>query len=210
MATSVSVYVDTANTNLTDTPSFVRTVATETTDATQSAVRLVKRVTDGTTLANDHGGPSVLFQRGYGSTATNDTAFASLGASYEGVSNDHELRVTMSTDNFATAGDRLLTLSRKNANFNTPVNFKTYANLTAINAISSPQEGMVVYNSGTDTLYVYSGTQWNDVATIAQTAYTLPAATTSALGGVIIPAVGTSGITNSTGTIGLALSLIHI
>ena len=34
--------------------------------------------------------------------------------------------------------------------------------------------------------------------------YTLPASTTSALGGVIIPAVGTSGITNSSGTIGLA------
>jgi len=34
--------------------------------------------------------------------------------------------------------------------------------------------------------------------------YTLPAATTSALGGVIIPAVATSGITNTSGTIGLA------
>ena len=204
MATSVSVYVDTANTNLTDTPSFVRTVATESTDATQSAVRLVKRVTADTTLANDNGGPSVLFQRGYGSTGSNDTGFAYLGATYEGVTDDHEVRIGVSTDNFSSNNDRLLTLSRKNANFNTPVNFKTYANLTAINAISGPQEGMVVYNSGTDTLYVYSGTQWNDVATIAQTAYTLPAATTSTLGGVIIPAVGTSGITNSTGTIGLA------
>jgi len=34
--------------------------------------------------------------------------------------------------------------------------------------------------------------------------YSLPAATTSALGGVIIPVVGTSGITNTSGTIGLA------
>jgi hypothetical protein len=34
--------------------------------------------------------------------------------------------------------------------------------------------------------------------------YTLPATTTTALGGVIIPAVGTSGITNTSGTIGLA------
>jgi hypothetical protein len=36
------------------------------------------------------------------------------------------------------------------------------------------------------------------------TTYTLPATTTSALGGVIIPVVGTSGITNTSGTIGLA------
>lgn len=36
------------------------------------------------------------------------------------------------------------------------------------------------------------------------TPYTLSAATTTALGGVIIPAVGTSGITNTSGTIGLA------
>ena len=36
------------------------------------------------------------------------------------------------------------------------------------------------------------------------TTYSLPAATTSALGGVIIPIVGTSGITNTSGTIGLA------
>jgi hypothetical protein len=34
--------------------------------------------------------------------------------------------------------------------------------------------------------------------------YTLPAATTTTLGGVIVPAVGTSGISNSSGTIGLA------
>jgi len=34
--------------------------------------------------------------------------------------------------------------------------------------------------------------------------YTLPATTTTTLGGVIIPAVGTSGITNTSGTIGLA------
>ena len=36
------------------------------------------------------------------------------------------------------------------------------------------------------------------------TTYSLPSATTSALGGVIIPVVGTSGITNTSGTIGLA------
>ena len=36
------------------------------------------------------------------------------------------------------------------------------------------------------------------------TTYSLPSATTSALGGVIIPVVGTSGINNTSGTIGLA------
>ena len=48
-------------------------------------------------------------------------------------------------------------------------------------------------NAGTGTLTI-TGTS----------SYTLTAATTSALGGVIIPAVATSGITNTSGTIGLA------
>ena len=38
------------------------------------------------------------------------------------------------------------------------------------------------------------------------TTYSLPSSTTSALGGVIIPVVGTSGITNTSGTIGLAIA----
>jgi len=48
-------------------------------------------------------------------------------------------------------------------------------------------------NAGTGTLTI-TGTS----------SYTLPEATTSTLGGVIIPAVATSGITNTSGTIGLA------
>ena len=48
-------------------------------------------------------------------------------------------------------------------------------------------------NTGTGTLTI-NGTS----------SYTLPATTTTTLGGVIIPAVATSGITNTSGTIGLA------
>ena len=51
----------------------------------------------------------------------------------------------------------------------------------------------VTTNSGTGTLTI-TGTS----------SYTLPATTTTTLGGVIIPAVATSGITNTSGTIGLA------
>jgi hypothetical protein len=40
----------------------------------------------------------------------------------------------------------------------------------------------------------------------ALSSYTLPAANTTTLGGVIIPAVATSGITNTSGTIGLAIA----
>lgn len=53
--------------------------------------------------------------------------------------------------------------------------------------------GYVLTSTGT-------GVQW----AAAATSYSLPAATTTTLGGVIIPAVGTSGITNTSGTIGLA------
>ena len=58
---------------------------------------------------------------------------------------------------------------------------------------SSTNGGALNYNSSTGAFTFQPAT-----------AYTLPAATTSTLGGVIIPAVGTSGITNSSGTIGLA------
>ena len=199
-----TVYIDASGAIAADTAKFVRTVASETTDTVYTAARLTKRVTGDSTLANSHGGPGLLFQRGYGSTDAHDTGFAILGASYEGVTNDHEFNFLTSTNAFATAGESLLTLSRKNADFNVPVGMNAYANLTAINAIPSPAAGMVVYNTATGTLYVYTGSQWNDVGVTAQSSYTLPAATSSALGGVIIPAVGTSGITNSSGTIGLA------
>lgn len=200
---ATTVYIDASGAVAADTAKFVRTVASETTDAVNTAARLTKRVTADTTLANSHGGPALLFQRGYGTTDANDTGFAILGASYEGGTSDHEFNFLTSTNSFSSS-DVLLTLSRKNADFNVPVGMNAYANLTAINAIPSPAAGMVVYNTATGTLYVYTGSQWNDVGVTAQSAYTLPAATTSALGGVIIPAVGTSGITNSSGTIGLA------
>ena len=66
--------------------------------------------------------------------------------------------------------------------------------------------------SSTATLNVAAGTGitlsttpgTNTLTIIGTSSYTLGAATTSALGGVIIPAVGTSGITNTSGTIGLA------
>ena len=36
---------------------------------------------------------------------------------------------------------------------------------TEINAISSPQEGRLIYNSTTDTIWTYDGTQWVDTGT---------------------------------------------
>lgn len=200
-----TVYIDASGAVAADTAKFVRTVASETTDTVYTAARLTKRVTGDSTLANSHGGPGLLFQRGYGSTDANDKGFALLGASYEGVSNDHEFNFFTSTDAFATAGESLLTLSRKNANFNMPVGIKVYANATARDAaITNPVVGMLIYNTAQTSFEGYTASGWAVVGTMGQTTYTLPAATTSTLGGVIIPAVGTSGITNSTGTIGLA------
>jgi hypothetical protein len=48
-----------------------------------------------------------------------------------------------------------------------------------------------------------NGVAFDGTADISITA-SIPASTTSVLGGVIVPAVGTSGITNTSGTIGLA------
>jgi hypothetical protein len=58
---------------------------------------------------------------------------------------------------------------------------------------SAGTNGYVLTSTGT-------GVQW----AAAASGYSLPAATTTTLGGVIIPAVATSGITNTSGTIGLA------
>jgi len=58
---------------------------------------------------------------------------------------------------------------------------------------SAGTSGYVLTSTGT-------GVQWAASAS----SYSLPAATTTTLGGVIIPAVATSGITNTSGTIGLA------
>ena len=52
----------------------------------------------------------------------------------------------------------------------------------------------------------YNGSQAITVNVATGAGYTLPAATTTTLGGVIVPAVGTSGISNSSGTIGLAVA----
>jgi plastocyanin len=76
--------------------------------------------------------------------------------------------------------------------------------------------GSLWFNSNDGSLYVYyndgTTTQWIQPAVSnygsssggSGSSFTLTAATTLALGGVIIPAVGTSGITNTSGTIGIA------
>jgi len=50
----------------------------------------------------------------------------------------------------------------------------------------------------------YLTTDGTNASWATLSSYTLPAANTTTLGGVIIPAVGTSGLTNTSGTIGLA------
>lgn len=72
---------------------------------------------------------------------------------------------------------------------------------TSITAGSSTATLNVAAGTGI-TLTTTPGT--NTLTINGTSSYTLGAATTSALGGVIIPAVATSGITNTSGTIGLA------
>jgi len=73
----------------------------------------------------------------------------------------------------------------------------------------SPVAGNLWYNSTSGNLYVYyvdaNGGNWVQPAESNQQAsFTLPNASSSVLGGVIVPLVGTSGITNTNGTIRLA------
>jgi len=77
------------------------------------------------------------------------------------------------------------------------VNSATANNITLTGTVtagaSAGTSGYVLTSTGT-------GVQW----AAAATSYSLPAANTTTLGGVIIPVVSTSGITNTSGTIGLA------
>jgi plastocyanin len=73
----------------------------------------------------------------------------------------------------------------------------TLASLSDVN-LSSLADGYVLK-------YNVSQNKWIPSADLTGSgSYSLPAATTAALGGVIIPLVATSGITNTSGTIGLA------
>jgi hypothetical protein len=72
---------------------------------------------------------------------------------------------------------------------------------TSLTAGSSTSTLNVAAGTGI-TLTTTAGT--NTLTITGTSSYTLGAATTTTLGGVIIPAVGTSGITNTSGTIGLA------
>jgi len=90
----------------------------------------------------------------------------------------------------------------------------TYGSAPAVNISATAPSGVVAgalwYNSNNGNMYVYytdaNGSHWvqptvGDLDTIT---YTLPSASSSVLGGVIVPAVGTSGLTNTNGTVGLA------
>jgi hypothetical protein len=87
----------------------------------------------------------------------------------------------------------------------------TNANL-ANSTISGVALGGSLYNltAGTNVSFstgsTYNGSQAITVNVATGAGYTLPATTTTTLGGVVVPAVATSGIINSSGTIGLAVA----
>lgn len=74
-------------------------------------------------------------------------------------------------------------------------------------AILTPAEGLLIYQSDADTgFYYYSGAQWKLLSK-----YTLPPATTSTLGGIIVGnglTVTSSGVLSTSDTIPKALNLI--
>jgi plastocyanin len=80
----------------------------------------------------------------------------------------------------------------------------TLVNLTVTNTITGSVSGSAGTVTSISGNTLTSGQVTTALGFTPGTAYTLPAATPSALGGVIIPVVGTSGISNSLGTIILA------
>jgi hypothetical protein len=98
----------------------------------------------------------------------------------------------------------------------TNTNLSGTAGITNANLANSTISGVSLGGSlfsltaGTNVTFstgsTYNGSQAITVNVATGAGYTLPAATTTTLGGVVIPAVGTSGISNSSGTIGLAVA----
>jgi hypothetical protein len=98
----------------------------------------------------------------------------------------------------------------------TNANLNGTAGITNANLANSTISGVSLGGSlfsltaGTNVSFstgsTYNGSQAITVNVATGAGYTLPAATTTTLGGVIVPAVGTSGISNSSGTIGLAVA----
>ena len=98
----------------------------------------------------------------------------------------------------------------------TNTNLSGTAGITNANLANSTISGVALggtlfsLTAGTNVTFstgsTYNGSQAITVNVATGAGYTLPAATTTTLGGVIIPAVATSGISNSSGTIGLAVA----
>jgi hypothetical protein len=98
----------------------------------------------------------------------------------------------------------------------TNANLSGTAGITNANLANSTISGVSLGGSlfsltaGTNVSFsagsTYNGSQAITVNVATGAGYTLPAATTTTLGGVIVPAVGTSGISNLSGTIGLAVA----
>jgi hypothetical protein len=98
----------------------------------------------------------------------------------------------------------------------TNTNLSGTAGITNANLANSTISGVALggtlfsLTAGTNVTFstgsTYNGSQAITVNVATGAGYTLPAATTTTLGGVVIPAVATSGISNSSGTIGLAVA----
>jgi len=96
-----------------------------------------------------------------------------------------------------TGTGSIVTLTGTQSLSNKTLSSATANNLTLTGTVTA---GGGVGTSGYVLTSTGTGVQW----AAAATSYSLPAANTTTLGGVIIPAVATSGITNTSGTIGLA------
>lgn len=96
-----------------------------------------------------------------------------------------------------TGTGSIVTLTGTQSLSNKTLSSATANNLTLTGTVTA---GASVGTSGYVLTSTGTGVQW----AAAASSYSLPATTTTTLGGVIIPAVATSGITNTSGTIGLA------
>lgn len=141
-------------------------------------------------------------------TTGNVTAAQNLVSNYSAGDEGGEITlnkpVTNTTINTSVTIDiwqnRLRIFESGGTNRGAYIDFTSAANGVGSNLLTG--SGSLPSQTGNSGKYLTTDGTTASWATLSS--YTLPAATTAALGGVIIPAVGTSGITNTSGTIGLA------
>ena len=162
----------------TETPQFERTQSS-TSHVVNTALSLIKRNTNQSSLAYDMGGPAINFQVNYGDGSIGPQTIALIGSRFQAGSSayNHDFQFSVLNGNTGSTYDTLLTLSRLKADFDVPVKPRTFSDSTErtthyatfTEPDASPAAGDITFvndaGNGKARLEVYTDGAWNSLLT---------------------------------------------